>query len=335
MSNALAIAGVTAVLQHYLHNLYQTVGANFPSAVRVSCLAPDQVQQKLTSGGTTAENQINLFLHLVTPNPAWRNVGYASLSSDGTRAIGNPPLALDLHYLLTAYGSEPWQAEALLGYAVMMLHEAPVLTRADVDAALAARAGSSYPYSGYPLNAPIGLCGIGGQAELLKITPESMGREEMAWLWTALKADYRLTYPFRVSVALMRPDQSVSYALPVLHTAISAAPASPPLILAIQTKSGQGAAQQGETVTVTGEFLTGANRVLLTNAKLGARLKLPTTGTGNALTFQLPPIPPNPPNLYPAGVYDLVVQWVDAKGVVSQSTNTVPFAVAAWLPPTQ
>ncbi len=70
---------------------------------------------------------------------------------------------------------------------------------------------SPYPYSGYSLNKTLGLCGIGDQAELLKITPESLGREEMAWLWTALKADYRLTFPFKVSVALLatRPDDVV------------------------------------------------------------------------------------------------------------------------------
>ena len=122
------------MLQHYLHNLYVSEAINFPSPVHVSCLAPDQVQAQMSSGTSTAENQVNIFLHLVTPNAAWRNVGYASLSSDGTTAIGSPPLALDLHYLLTAYGSDPWQAEALLGFALMMLHQAPVLTRADVDA---------------------------------------------------------------------------------------------------------------------------------------------------------------------------------------------------------
>jgi Pvc16 N-terminal domain len=333
MSNALAIAGVTAVLQHYLHNLYVSVGSNFSSPVHVSCLAPDQIQQQIVSGSTTTENQVNLFLHLVTPNSAWRNVGYASLDPSGTKAIGNPPLALDLHYLLTAYGSGPWQAEALLGFALMMLHQAPVLTRADVDAALAARAGSSYPYSGYPLNATIGLCGIGDQAELLKITPESMSREEMAWLWTALKADYRPTYPFQVSVALLQPEQASSFALPVLKTVFSAAATPPPTILSIQTKSGQPAGQQGESVTLTGEFLAGANQVLLTHAKLGRQLKLTPSGvTANSVTFQLPT---SPPNQYPAGIYDLVVQWLDTSGNAQQSTNTVAFAVATWLPATQ
>jgi hypothetical protein len=355
MSNALAIAGVTAVLQHYLYSLFHqpSVASSFPSPVHVSCLAPDQVQQQLTAGGATAENQVNLFLTLVTHNAAWRNVGYASLSSDGTTAMGNPPLALDLHYLLTAYGSEPWQAEALLGYALMMLHEAPMITRADIDAALAARSGSSYPYSTYPLNTTLPLCGLGSQMEMIKITPESMNREEMAWLWTALKADYRPTFPFQVSVALMQPDISASYALPVLQVAFSAGPQPQAQILsvvpqhqagilAVQSPGGQPAAQAGEYIVLTGEFLFGATQVLITHQKLGTQYPL--------LPIANPPLPYPPPSAttltvqlpdsgsisFPAGLYDLEVQWLDpTTKAAAATTNTVPFAVAAWLPNTQ
>jgi uncharacterized protein DUF4255 len=337
MSDALAIAGTTAVLQYYLHNLYGTVAANFPTPVHVSSLAPDQVQQQLQAGGANAENRVNIFLHLVTPNPGWRNVGYASMSSDGTTQTGNPPLALDLHYLLTVYGSDPWQSEALLGFALMMLHQAPVLTREDISAALAARAGSSYPYPGYPLNNTLGQCGLADQVEMLKITPEALGREELAWLWTALKADYRLTFPFQVSVALMQPDRPASFALPVLKTVFSAVPTAPPIILDIQTASGQPVAQQGEQVVLTGEFLTGASTAVMTHSRLGIQLKLiNTTPTQSVVTFQLPPIPPNPGTAYPAGIYDLEVLWTDpVTGTVLQSSNTVSFAIAPWLPATQ
>ncbi|MFZ0795529.1 MAG: hypothetical protein WAM65_17320, partial [Candidatus Korobacteraceae bacterium] len=101
----------------------------------------------------------------------------------------------------------------------------------------------------------------------------------------------------------------------------------------IQTQSGQPAAQQGESVTLTGEFLSSANQVLLTHTKLGTQLKLtPSDVTANSLTFQLPA---SPPTQYPAGLYDLVVHWVDSAGTAQQSTNTIPFAVALWLPATQ
>jgi Pvc16 N-terminal domain len=341
MSNALAIAGVTAVLQHYLYNLYQqpSVSSSFPSPVYVTCFAPDQVQQQFSTG--TTENQVNLFLHLVTPNAAWRNVGYASLSSDGKTAIGNPPLALDLHYLLTAYGSDPWQAEALLGFALMMLHQAPVITRADIDTALAARATSTYPYSGYPLNSTLPLCGLGSQMEMIKIIPESMTREDLAWLWTALKADYRPTFPFQVSVALLQPDVSTSYALPVLKVAFNAVPEPQAQILSIQTVSGQPAAQPGEQVVLTGEFLTGADLAVLTHQKLGTQIKFPPLASppalnppsGTSFTFALP----NSTSAnFPAGLYDLALQWTDpVTKAATATTNTVPFAIAAWLPNSQ
>ena len=130
--------------------------------------------------------------------------------------LSNPPLALDLHYLLTAYGSEDWQAEALLGFALLMLHENPVLTRTDISTAHA----PTCPHTN-PLSAPLAAAGLADQIEMLKITPATLGREEMAWLWTALKADYRPTFPFQVSVVLIEPDATTVSPLPVLLRNIS------------------------------------------------------------------------------------------------------------------
>ncbi len=359
MSNALAIAGVSAVLQHYLYNLYGAVGNEIPSPVQVSCVAPDLVQQQLQIGSNTAENRVNLFLHLVTHNPGWRNADLPSLSADGQTQVGNPPLALDLHYLLTVYGSDPWQSEALLGYALMMFHQSPVLTRNDVEVALNARSGSNYPYPAYPLNKSLGLCGLNDQSELLKITPESMSREEMAWLWTALKADYRLTFPFKVSVALMLPDLSPSLAFPVLQTSFTPPPPpplpavpppapqvvlpnAPPFLLSISYQSGQGGAQPNDQVTLSGEFLTGANRVVLTHAQLGVSFPVtPDSVTATQVQFTLPPLAPmpspplpSPPTAqpYPAGAYLVAVQWWNAaQQIAVQSTNKFPMAITYWL----
>lgn len=360
MSNALALAGISSVLQHYLHNLYGSVASNFPTPVHVSCLAPDQVQQQLQSGSSNGENRVNLFLHLVTHNPGWRNVDLPSLSNNGQTKVGNPPLALDLHYLITVYGSDPWQSEALLGFALMMFHQSPVLTRDDVEAALNVRATSTYPYSGYPLNNTLGLCGLNDQSELLKITPESMSREEMAWLWTALKADYRLTFPFRVSVALMLPDLSPSLAFPVLQTSFTppaappppaippsapqvVLPVAPPALLSVGYQSGQGVAQPGDQITLHGEYLTGANRVALTHAQLGISFYVtPSTVTAEQVQFTLPALkpmpsaPPSPPPAYPAGAYRVAAQWWDAtQQIVVQSTNLIPLAISYWMPASQ
>ena len=50
--------------------------------------------------------------------------------------LSNPPLALNnLHYLLSAYSGGDLHAEILLGYAMQLLHEMPVLTRAAIRTA--------------------------------------------------------------------------------------------------------------------------------------------------------------------------------------------------------
>ena len=125
MSNALAISGVTAVLEYLLTGVYSGSGLG---SVAVSAKAPDLVQAGLASGSDSSL-QVNLFLHQVTYSAAWRNVGQPSVGADGSTRLKNPPLALDLHYLLTAYASEDCAAEALLGYAIQMMHETPVLAR--------------------------------------------------------------------------------------------------------------------------------------------------------------------------------------------------------------
>ena len=116
MSSALAIAGVTAVLKDVLSSgiLDQHLTDVVGDGVIISALAPDAVQL-----GSDVAPRLNLFLHQVTHNAAWRNVGQPSRDGAGERT-SNPPLALDLHYLLTAYASGDLQAEVLLGHATFI-----------------------------------------------------------------------------------------------------------------------------------------------------------------------------------------------------------------------
>ena len=255
MANALAIAGVTATLQYFLNLVY-----NHPNSalggVTVSSVSPDLVQG--TAGGANAGLHVNVFLHQVTHNASWRNVGFPSLGSDGATPLHNPPLALDLHYLLTAYGSEDTQAEALLGYAVLMLHENPTLPRAQIRAAL-----GNLPTTN-PLASVLGSSGLADQLEMIKITPSTLGREEMAWLWTALKADYRPTYPFQVSVVLIQPGAASSAALPVLSRNVGIQVGPTPELFQVVLPVGRTAVSPGDTVTLTGAGLTGATQVSLT-----------------------------------------------------------------------
>ena len=331
MSNALAIPGVTAVLRHFLHGIYNSPGSVL-SGVSVSSRAPDVVQNEIGTGATQTL-QVNLFLHQVTPNAAWRNIGLPSLAADGVTVLNNPPLALDLHYLLTAYAFEDSHAEALMGYAIAFLHDNPVLLRGQITTALAA----------LPVNAfcdGLRASGLANQIEMIKITPATLGREEMAWLWTALKADYRPTFPFQVSVVLIQPQHQATSALPVLKRGVAAqAGLMPqfPTLIAVVPPNGQTVASLGDLVTVEGTNLLGASSVLLTTALQSQQQTLSALSQVGGTSFQcqipnpvLPPPQPNPTDL-PAGVY-----MVSAAVTVTSDTlrtNGVPLAIAPKIDP--
>jgi hypothetical protein len=318
MSSPLALAAVTGVLQYMLNLVYNDPVTGIGS-VSVTAVAPDIVQSSLGTNGDS-KLRVNLFLHQVTPNAAWRNLGRPSLDTDGATRLKNPPLALDLHYLLTAYAGADTEAEALLGYAILMLHEYPTISRSDISTALGAIPNTN------PLSAILSGSNLASQLEMIKITPATLGREELAWLWTALKADYRPTFPFRVSVVLIQPQNSTSYALPVITPKITVQAGPSPTLIQAQGPLGQTAAP-GDLVTVTGESLAGITRVALSSQRLGIQYPpfKPASVTNDSITFT---VPENPAAL-PAGSCTLVGQITDSGGNVLQSTNSLPMPIAA------
>lgn len=329
MSNALAIAGVSAVLEFYLNNLYSNLSAMFGGTVTVSAQAPDLVQSQF-SNLTATENQVNLFMHQVTYNAAYRNLSLPSLAADGATLRQSPPLALDLHYLLTCYGTADWQAEGLLGYALMMFHQNPIIARNDITYALNNLTNKN------ALSAALANCGLADQFEMIKIIPATLGREEMAWLWTALKADYRPTFPFQVSVVLMQPEQNVSLALPVLYRQFQAVVSQPAQILQALPPNNQPAFSLTDAVTVTGEFLSNVTQVELTYSRLGIQFTVPVSNvTATSFTCK-PGAQTTYPNGIPAGVYQLKAQILapnstPANIIIQQSTSELPVALAPTL----
>lgn len=333
MSNALAISGVSAVLQFYLGNLYSGLSAQFGGTIGLSAQAPDLVQARFGSA-TATENQVNLFLHQVTYNAAWRNVQLPSLDADGRTLLTCPPLALDLHYLLTVYGTADWQAEGLLGYALMMFHQNPIISRSDITYAL------NNLSSANNLSASLAMCGLADQVEMLKIMPATLGREEMAWLWTALKADYRPTFPFQVSVVLLQPQRNTSLALPVLRRHVQAIPIQPAALLMVSPPNNQPGAALTDTVTATGEFLSSVTQVIVSSAKLGVQFPVSVANNvGTSFTF-VTGTQTTYPNGVPPGLYSVAGQIIDPSSTpgnvkVEQTTNALPLALAPTLPATQ
>ncbi|HEV2862133.1 MAG TPA: DUF4255 domain-containing protein [Pyrinomonadaceae bacterium] len=231
MSTALAIASVTAVLKDLLnngvvdHDLTTMLGP-----VTVSALAPDRIKIEENS----EPSQLNLFLYQVTPNAAWRNAALPSRDSRGAR-LTNPPLALDLHYILTAYGEKDLHTEILLGYGMQILHETPVLVRDSIRRAL-----SPLPLEVGSLPPSLqGLfeSGLAEQVEQIKIVPQNISTEEISRLWTAFQARYRPSAAYQVSVVLIESRSGAARpALPVRERNIYAVPFRQPVIEQVLSK---------------------------------------------------------------------------------------------------
>lgn len=238
MSSALAIASVTAVLRNLLENgmIDDQVAASV-GHVNVTALAPDLVVLDRAAG-----SQLNLFMYLALPNSGWRNEGLPSRDAGGQRR-SNAPLALDLHYLLTAYASRDLHAEILLGYGMQVLHETPVLPREGIRRALGVPGLVEDPADVLPPALEmLGASGLAEQVELVKVTPESMTPDDVSKLWSALQRPYRPSAAYRASVVLIEADRPVRAPLPVRERRIYVAPFRLPVIdrvLARETATGE------------------------------------------------------------------------------------------------
>lgn len=314
MSSALAIAGVTAVLRDLLNDglINHNVSGLLGSTVTVSALPPDRV---VPVNGTES-TQLNLFLHQVTFNTGWRNHALPSRDGSGQQRLSNPPLALDLHYLLSAYSAEELGSEILLGYAIQLLHEVPVLDRKAITTALT-------PSPSVDTNLPPALralaeCGLADQVEQIKLVPDPLSSEEMSKLWTAVQSHYRPSAAYVATVVLIESSKPTRPTLPVLtrgpvdpvshleRGVVVQADLLPPFptIQTVAAASGQPAATIGATVELTGHHLDGTNRTaLLSNSRFGIEQSLPAAGGGGSLaSFTVP--------IVPAGVYQVALQVI-------------------------
>ena len=253
MSNALAIASVTAVLKDLLNNglIDHDVSATLGN-VKISALSPDRID----ATSPNQQSQLNLFLYQVSHNVAWRNADLPARNSQGDRT-SNPPLALNLHYLLTAYGALEFHAEILLGYGMQLFHETPVLTRDAIRTALAppspVSGGGGLPAEMQALFTSE----LAEQVEQIKIVPETLNSEEISRMWTAFQAHYRPTAAYQASVVLIESKQVTKSALPVRTRKVFVDPFNRPVIEEFKSQT-----TPGSEIISGAPILAGQNLVI-------------------------------------------------------------------------
>ncbi len=320
MSNSLAIGAVTATLRSMLDGVNTPLPIDpqsDPDLVDAHCTArpPDKAR---TSEDT---NQLNLFLYQTVPNAAMRNLEMPGQVRPGE--TGMSPLAINLYYLLTAYGKnfDDVLSHRLLGRAMSILHDRAILLPADL------------------VKAPIGN-DLDRQIERVRVTPHSISTEEISKLWAVFQTPYRVSAAYEVSVVLIDSSRPTRTPLPVLlrgplgkgnDARPSAVPAYPTLVDVGYVLPLQPSAQLGENIAFSGHDLVGVGAspstvAAFTHAALPASnvVGVPPILNLSAGGFVFPL--PNAPMAWPAGMYTVAVT-VTADGK-ARTSNSLPLSIA-------
>ncbi len=201
----LTIAYTTALLKSLIeHGLVRNRIVDLVGGVAVSTLLPEQA-----SPGVDEQARLNLFLCYVAPNTRVRSLESRARSE---QLSAGAPLALDLHYTISAFSAKELHAELLLGYVSEFFSDRP---------GLSFQAGS-WCVQGSPTikeKEAIGSPSVPGvtadlpmQIGSIAIRPLFPNPDELSKLWSALQVKYRPSLNYKVEI---QPDRIGRLATPV------------------------------------------------------------------------------------------------------------------------
>ena len=277
MSDYLAVGGVSAVLRYLLST---ALTSNGPSSILGSTPGITATSPDLIPTGPNEQPRLNLFMYYVSVNRDLRNLDLPAADSQGNR-LSNPPLALNLHYLISAYGSTQFDPEILLAWAMKVFHDTPIVPSQTIQQALTALLSQQQPSAEATLIAGSTLA---EQFEQIKITPETLTTEEIYRLWTAFQAAYRPSTALQVSAVVIQDTLPVTSNLPVQARAVTALPAPPPVINNISPLM----ATAGQVLTITGSSFMGDTPASTVVSFDGGTAQPPDAVQGNLLRIRLP-----------------------------------------------
>jgi hypothetical protein len=219
-------------------------------------------------------------MYYASINPALRNLNQPSVDSNGNQT-GNPLLAINLHYLVTAYGANPYDPEILLAFAMQVFNRTPVVPASVIQAALTALNSGGSPSNEQKL---IAFSTLASQIEQIRITPEALTTEEIYRLWTAFQVSYRPTTSYQVSVVVIQDAQSYQSNPPVQSRSLIALPLTGPMIASVSPQR----VAAGQMLTIKGQnFLNGPPSNTQVSFNEGAPIA-PSTVQGNLVRVVVP-----------------------------------------------
>lgn len=204
MSNALAVATVTQALALLIeHNLHPEIDM----AVSVETRKPP--------ADPPTDPTITVFLYQVTHNPSMRNNDLVTRASDGT-LLKRPAAAIDLHFVISAYGEETeLVGQRLIGSVVRTLHEIPVLPKELIEEAV------QRPY--------LEGSDLAESLQKVRFTPTQMDVDETSKLWGMLNnTPYSLSVVYQASLVLLDGHEKPKPAKPVQRPDVTVLPFGAP-----------------------------------------------------------------------------------------------------------
>ena len=208
MSNFLGIATVTATISNLLEEVQSDV-----LGTKITSKPLDVINSE------PAANRLNLFLYQISYNPAYKNDSLPTRNHNGD-LIANPSVALDLHYLITAYGldNDDLLAQQILGSAIRIINENPILTKDIINDTI-------------KTEEKIKFSDLANQAGSIKMNPEMMSIEELSKMWSSFfQTNYRLSAAYRATVVLLDSKKQPKPTLPVKERLLYVAPIKQPII---------------------------------------------------------------------------------------------------------
>jgi hypothetical protein len=231
MSTYKAIRAVSTTLQNLLSHEME----DLPIAVT---LLPPDIAPTHTTG-----KRINLYLYLVSENGSLKNQEIPGEGHPG--AYGNPPLSLNLHYLMTGYSDteagddRDLFAQETLGDGMRVMHDFAIITR-------------DSPYLDTVLQ---------HEFERIKISLQPASLEEYAKIWTALpNANFRCSVAYNVTVIQIESERPRRLSAPVQMRRIHLSLVKRPDITSVYRTPllpgdpiGDARAAVGQSLTITGQ----------------------------------------------------------------------------------
>jgi uncharacterized protein DUF4255 len=223
MSDFRAIGGVSATLQTLLFDrMERPFGVPVPVTIGTPAFTARDNEPH------AEDARVNLFLYRITENGYLQNQEIPGRGSAG--AFGHPPLSINLHYLVTAYGTvevtggpttpgpasffDDSTAQFVLGSAMRVLHDVPIVT--DNLATLRVPSGMTVLHSS-----------LRDEFEQIRITLEPLTLEDVSKIWTALALRYRMSAAYVVNVVQIESRRRRAFPRPVGQPASAITPPLP------------------------------------------------------------------------------------------------------------